>query len=152
MTTLTLPPMQKPDPRLMRAAILYLCFFLPLLLTTIALLIMLTFWVPHCVEIFRDFRTSLPLLTQSVISLSDFARSPFMWFAILFATLAFPLLPAWFLSAIRIRSRRIIATLALLLLLLLMCLTLCGTIILSMELPMTRLIQSTSGGETAGEN
>jgi len=110
------------------------------------------FVVPKFREIFKDFRTSLPLMTQWLLEVSGIIVE--YWFAtiplLLLLIVAVPILPALYVSAapgeasLRKRRRQVRAVI------LLMSILLLGIVVVALMLPLVKLIQSVSGGGGAG--
>jgi len=124
-------------------------YILHLLLTLFPLALCLGFFLlvaPKFQEIFKDFRTTLPLFTQYTMALAYYVRSG-LWVVIVLGGLTLPLLSAWISS--RQPTRRDRAMWAFFVFNIMFLLTLLGVILggLALYLPLIKLIQSVSGGE-----
>jgi type II secretory pathway component PulF len=123
----------------------YLVYLAIVMMPTVLVLAFFLLVVPHFKEVFRDFKTTLPLFTEWTLVLADFVRSGF-WIAIMATALAVPLLPAALTVRQVHRPARVMYVLIALVLMLTV--SLIGGIVgaATLYLPLVKLIQSVSGG------
>ncbi len=113
----------------------------------------LTFFLqiaPTFKEIFKDFKTSLPSLTEHMLTLADLVRSG-GWIVILLAALLVPILPArWTAQSSSRQTRFNQLFLAFNIMFLLSVIAACLAA-LALYLPLIKLVQSVSGQNPGGE-
>jgi hypothetical protein len=118
----------------------------------LGLLAILVLVVPRFLEVFKDFKTSLPLLTWCVLLFADFVANQFGWVLMLLAPFVVPLPTLWLgrmgdtLLARKLRAvyRAGIIVMALAVF------SAIPIIVVSLFLPLVKLIHSVSGGAPAG--
>jgi type II secretory pathway component PulF len=119
------------------------------LVPALLMIVALVFIAPQFKEVFKDFKTTLPVMTIATLQLSDAFRTGF-WIVPLLLAMLLPILPARSSARQEQGSRRL--TLALLYAALMAAVTVLVVIIFafSLYLPFYHLIQSVSGGAGGG--
>jgi type II secretory pathway component PulF len=133
-----------PIARIVFFYVLYFFFTLiPFSLVTIFFLGVL----PRFKEVFKDFKTALPALTEMLLSFGDWFNSG-LWLPFLLLALLLPLLPAWLTARSRDRGNRFMWAFLCFNLMFLFSLIVLSLAVLALFLPLIKLVQSVSGGDT----
>jgi hypothetical protein len=110
---------------------------------------MLLFIVPGYVEIFRDFKTSLPTLTMWLVVAAGYAREPLGWMVGILLLMVLPVLVGFFVSWPAERWRRARRGAAVLVVGFLFVVLFLGGTYATLQLPLIKMTQSISGSSGA---
>ena len=124
----------------------YAVYFCLLLLPDVVSAWLLFWCIPSLKEVFKDFNTTLPLLTQYILSFADFLASPFVWPVGVLAVIGGPWLLAKFTIRFRMPMQRLTAAIMIMLLVMFLTLSEWMLVQMAMSMPLVRLFQSVTVG------
>jgi hypothetical protein len=126
-------------------AMFYRVYLVMLLIPIVLLAILLWVGVPWARELLKDFKVTLPLVTEFWLVAADFAKSPFLWLPILAAAALLPWPIALHTARQSSPIRQVKIALFWMLLELLMIVVLLSYYMVAIMLPIHNLVRNISG-------
>ena len=145
MTLATAPVSDAPAPAKSFLLRFYFLYLILLGIPFTCLMAMLVFGVPYFREIFKDFKTALPVLTERLLSLSMMLESPLAWIPLVLVLLALPVPLATLQTRCKTATQQVTAFMIVTLIVLFLSFSAFMFIQVAMFLPLVKLIQSVSG-------
>jgi len=122
----------------------YILFLIATALSTFVVIGFLLFVMPWMKEIFKDFRTSLPAVTEWVLTIAEFCHDGW-WLAVLPVAFAVPFLGAKIVADQKSEALKVIVAMLFFLLLFIAMTGFLVAMTLAIFLPLVKLVQSING-------